>query len=108
MEATYAETTRLCLQDALQGMGHESGFITATHLQRPTFPFLRAIIALFCEHLSFAEGLYESKDETNAEPTSRKEKIGFLVKILGVVSILAGERFDIYISPASVLSGQDV
>ena len=104
MEVADAETTRLCLQDALQGTGQDAGFITAALLQRPTFPFLRAIVALFCQHLSFAQGLYDA----NAVPTSRKEKIAFLVKILGVVSILTGERFGIYISPASVLSGQDV
>ena len=120
MEVADAETTRLCLQDALQGTGQDTDFITATLLQRPTFPFLRAIVALFCQHLSFAQGLYttkelglalvddSTKDDANAVPTSRKEKIAFLVKILGVVSILTGERFGIYISPASVLSGQDV
>ena len=119
MEVANAETTRLCLQDALKGTGQDTGFITATLLQRPTFPFLRAIVALFCQHLSFAQGLYttkelglalddDSKANANAEQTSRKEKIAFLVKILGVVSILTGERFGIYISPASVLSGQDV
>ena len=120
MEVADAETTRLCLQDALQGTGQDTDFITATLLQRPTFPFLRAIVALFCQHLSFAQGLYttkelglalvddSTKDDANAVPTSRKEKIAFLVKILGVVSILTGERFGIYLSPASVLSGQDV
>lgn len=115
MEVADAETTRLCLQDTLQGTGQDAGFITATLLQRPTSPFLRAIVALFCQHLSFAQGLYttkelgdSTKDDANAVPTSRKEKIAFLVKILGVVSILTGERFGIYISPASVLSGQDV
>jgi len=88
-------------------------------LGRPTFPFLREIVANFCEGLKFAEGLFTREelglvennspgDSGDTKPMTRKEKISFLVKILSVVSILTGERHDIYVSPAKVLNGQEV
>ena len=100
-----AENTRQCICSALQGTGDLS-FITATALRRPTFALLQKVTC-FCQDLHFAEGLYNDTD-ADVAPTTRKDKISFLVKVLAVVSILTGERHDVYVSPAKILCGQDV
>lgn len=104
------ETTRLCLINSpLQAVvGQDLSFITTELLARPPFPFLRAIIKLFVVDLSFAHGLYKDQELDLDVELSRKEKISFLVKILSCVAIVTGERHDILVSPARVLSGHDV
>ena len=39
---------------------------------------------------------------------SRQEKIRFLFKAFACVSLITNERIDLFISPAKILSGQDV
>ena len=104
-----AEITRQCICSALQESG-DTSYITAAALRRPTFALLQRVVASFCQDLHFAEGLYNDTctDAGVAEPTTRKDKISFLVKILAVVSILIGERHDVYVSPAKILCGEDV
>ena len=83
-------------------------FITKERLERPPFPFIHALVTIYCRHLSFASGLYDEAEFEVHNIKSRQDKIRFLFKILACVAKVTKERVDVYVSPANILGGQEV
>jgi hypothetical protein len=83
-------------------------FITKERLERPPFPFIHALVTIYCRHLSFASGLYDEAEFEIHNVKSRQDKIRFLFKILACVAKVTKERVDVYVSPVNILGGQEV
>ncbi len=106
------EDTKCRLTTSLnQIQGLPPDFISTDRLLRPSFSFIHNIIKIFVQKLSFASNLYDDEEELlekDPQSLTRQEKIKFLFKMLTCVSLLMNERMDILVSPAKVLTGQDV
>ena len=110
VESSSISTTKSCLVQNLNCIpDFDQNFISVNCMTRPPFSFIHNIVKLFVEKLNFAHGLYESSElERDHQSLSRQEKIRFLFKVFACVSIITKERIDMFVSPAKVLSGQDV
>ena len=110
VESSSISKTKSCLVQNLNCIpDFDQNFISVNCMTRPPFSFIHNIVKLFVEKLNFAHGLYESSElERDHQSLSRQEKIRFLFKVFACVSIITKERIDIFVSPAKVLSGQDV
>lgn len=109
VEAASVETTVACLSDSLSCVTDlPLDFLSIERIARPPFTFIHTLVKIFVEKLSFAGGLYDENELERAESLSRQEKIRFLFKVLACVSLITNERVDLFVSPAKVLSGQDV
>ncbi len=110
IENTKNQLTKTLNPSEIPEIPHD--FISTDHLLRPSFSFIHTIIKVYNQKFSFAKTLYDDERHilTTDDPQSlsRQEKIKFLFKIFLCVSLLMKERIDIFVSPAKVLSGQDV
>jgi hypothetical protein len=103
------ETTKSCLITSLGRIPELAlDFVSNERLARPPFAFIHTLVKLFVKKLSFASTLYEERELENAQSLSRQEKIRFLFKVLVCVSLITNEKVDLLISPAKMLSGQDI
>jgi len=102
-------TTKLLLSNCLGTInGLSLEFLTDEILAKPSFSFVRALVKLVVDALSFAKSLFHNKDLDPNARLSRTEKINFLIKILSCVASITGERVDIFVSPSEVICGQNV
>lgn len=107
------ESTKIAIFTSLEilrssGSCPNIDFITKERLERPPFPFIHALVTIYCRHLSFASGLYDEAEFEVHNVTSRQDKIRFLFKILACAAKVTKERVDVYVSPANILGGQEV
>lgn len=79
--------------------------LTTRMLSRPPVAFLHAVFCSVRDATGFGEGLLEDDD---AVPTSRSEKLRFLVKLIGCVAIALSEReLEVKAVPLRLASGKD-
>lgn len=106
---SFVEKTKSCLTESLKCIqGIPQDFLSNESLSRPPFKFIHNLVKLFVEQLNFADGLYDTDELENIETFSRQQKIRFIFKALVCVSLITNERVDLFVSPAKILSGQDV
>lgn len=93
-------------------------------LSRPSFNYILSLAAFYTQSKRSFRGWrellhisHDMNDDTVLDQQSttalssvltRKEQLTLLSRLLAVVSIVGGQRYDIFISPAKVLCGQDV
>jgi hypothetical protein len=106
---SIVEMTKSCLTESLKCIqGIPQDFLSNECLSRPPFKFIYTLVKVFVEKLNFANGLYDTDELENIQTLSRQKKIRFIFKALVCVSLITNERVDIFVSPAKILSGQDV
>lgn len=78
--------------------------LTVRMLSRPPVAFLFAVYRSVRDTTGFGAGLLESDDL----PTTRSEKIRFLVKLIGCISMALNDReIEVLAVPARIVSGRD-
>ena len=111
---TGIELTKFAIVNSLERLVDTSGcflnidFITKECLERPPFPFIHALVTIYCRHLSFARGLYKEEEYDVRNVEARQDKLRFLFKILVCAAKITKESVDVYVSPVKILGGQDV
>ncbi len=106
---SFVETTKSCLTESLKCIeGIPQDFLSNESLSRPPFKFIHNLVKIFVDQLNFADGLYDTDELEDIHTLSRQQKIRFIFKALVCVSLITNERVDLFVSPAKILSGQDV
>lgn len=94
-------------------------------LSRPSFNYILSLAAFYTQSKRSFQGwrellhinhdvnddtILDQQQSTTAlsSALTRKEQLTLLSRLLAVVSIVGGQRYDIFISPAKVLCGQDI
>ena len=99
--------------DELQGLFSKPK-LSKKLLKRPPFAYVRAVVLAAFEATAVGAGLFtaeEAGEDAAAEAAeggpSKSVKIRFLVKLIAWAANASGERLDVFVSPAKVVSGQE-
>jgi len=96
-------------QEIIEHFPSSATFVTAKVLRRPPFAFIHALVrSIVCCTDGFAKTLLDEEIFACVSGMKKTDKIRFLTRILAYISFVTDTRVDIFVSPAKVLSGQDV
>jgi len=123
----FIDSTKLALLNSFKDkIDFHADFITDQLLSKPPFGFLQTLVRLYVTELCFAKGLFTEEELRYQKRLPRSEKVNnfdvihfasycsshnafkirFLVKIISCTALVTGERVDVFVSPAKILSGQ--
>ena len=103
--------TRTAIERSIRNTADEFPIpaLTDKMLSRPPFMFLYTLIkSMVLSAGDSMDGLLLAEEVSENPTFTKSSKIKFLVRILHTVQHITGERVDIFVSPAKVISGKDV